>query len=841
MFASTILSLLVWNISLSTVSAQENSAKNASKVPVPKAVSVAFLVDSEHNKDEMQHYMELLQKNISPEKYAVGMSSNNVVVGSGTVESVSLALQDILKRKDVDIIITTGAVGAKVAADAGRDRVGLAKPVVAATVFEPIAQGIVGSWQQNTSEIRNFTFSAVPYQLLNDLETFTTISEITSVGVVLDQSVKATCVVNLFDYLKTASPSIRDVTLLPVSNQAEIVLQEVATTTTEYKGVYVTNIQELPLEKHQQLFAGLHDMKLPSFGYSARATELGAFASVLPTNTNDVLDAHFVSTVVSVLDGNKAQDISVWVQPVPVLSINSDIMGSLNYWPKWNYLMEASMVEAQKPASASLQSLLARAKTQGVSLDLVQADQDSMALALEWQKLRASYLPQLEASVQGKFIDRDQRVQPLQLTTQSDVWADVRLEQAIWSYEKLAQMKLNETEQAVQRLDIQLLQNQILEDLSRVYWQISVVQGNINVVKEQISLLRKQANLAKRSTPVVNSKKPTVPHQVSHKVDVEQIQMGIQQLQSQLFSLQAEEQYLQNVIKNILNQVQDPKFSTGVVPTEFSKVEETLFQYLSNPVLFQQIVPILQSIAIENSVALQKQQAEMTGIEQKITASKYAYWSPEVGFSANIRQHMYRSNVNYYQNLNAYNSFVDAVASNSDLNISPSLYKIDAPIMRNNTDWMVGAYMTLPLFDGMYRKNNLTQNYVEQSKKETEGQIISRDLQTDVYNSLLQCSSIYQRMQIQQSTITMLEKSLQTSMQQYEMGVLPWLEMSIANNQVLQAKQQYQSQKGLLHQELYHLQALLGYLAGTGQGQQQMLDKIVATVQAKGFTVPTSK
>ena len=839
MFVSTILSLLMWNISVSTVSAQENSAKNASKVSVPKVVSIAFLVDSEHNKDEMQHYMELLQKNISAEKYAVGMSSNNVVVGSGTVESVSVALQELLKRRDVDIIVTTGAVGAKVAADAGRDRVGLAKPVVAATVFEPIAQGIVGSWQQNTSEIRNFTFSAVPYQLLNDLETFATISDITSVGVVLDQSVKATCVVNLFDYLKTASASIRDVTLLPVSEQAEIVLQEVATTTTEYKGVYVTNIQELPLAKHQQLFAGLHDMKMPSFGYSARATEMGAFASILPKNTNELLDAHFVSTVVSVLDGNKAQDISVWVQPVPVLSINADIMGSLNYWPKWNYLMEASMLEAQKTDPRSLQSLLAQAKTQGVSLDLVQADKDSMALALEWQKLRASYLPQVEASVQGKFIDRDQRIQPLQLTTQSDVWADVRLEQAIWSYEKLAQMKMNETEQAVQRLDIQLLQNQILEDISRVYWQISVVQGNINVVKEQISLLRKQANLVKRSTPIVNAKKPVAT--VSHQVDAEQIQMNIQQLQSQLFSLQAEEQYLQNVIKNILNQVQELQFSTGLVPTEFSKVEENLFQYLSNPVLFQQIVPILQSIAIENSVSLQKQQAEMTGIEQKITTSKYAYWSPEVGFSANIRQHMYRSNVNFYQNLNAYNSFVDAVAANSDLNISPSLYKINAPIMRNNTDWMVGAYMTLPLFDGMYRKNNLNQNYVEQSKKETEGQIISRDLQTDVYNSLLQCSSIYQRMQIQQSTITMLEKSLQTSMQQYEMGVLPWLEMSIANNQVLQAKQQYQSQKGLLHQELYHLQALLGYLAGTGQGQQQMLDKIVSTVQAKGFTVPTPK
>ena len=790
----------------------------------PRLVSVAFVVDGQQNMENVAYYTDLLQqqisgKNIAGQDISLGFSNSHVFLGDNTMAGISRSLEQAQRNREIDIVVMTGPVGAKVAFEHGESRNGLLKPTIAPMIFEPVVQGLVDNWQQNSSNVRNFTFSAIPYQLINDVAEFSEILSFSHLAVVVDKNLTPTFEKSLFQYLNEHNEQISEVTMLTVENSAKGVLSEVGAGTTNYKGVYVTDLKQVSMLDEQILYTGLQTAKMPTFASNEQYLEYGALAALQNVNAQQYLDAHFVNAFTGYLGGQKLQSLNVWVVPEVSLSINQKVTEELNLWPNFQVLTEAKDIQDKLQENMNPSNMLLLSQRDTWQHQLTKMDQQ--LLAQKWYELRADYLPQMQASIQGWFIDHDQKVQPLQLNKQDDVWMSLQMEQVLWSSEILAQMKLNQTAQAISALNVDLLQNQMTQDALTMYWQLGFLEKQQEIHRVMIANLRKQKDMAKQQNSADT---------------LFFIEQSINQHRKQLMMLEHQiTQHIQN-FQNLLSiDDSNPDFVLGPIPMELRKAELEVLAFLKNPQSFQQVIEVLGQISEKSNLDLQKNAIEQSWIEQDIARQKQNLWSPEIGFKAGLTQHLYRSPVSYYQDLATYNSFVDSVSA--DLELAPSTYYIDAAQYRNNTDWLIGGYVSLPVFNGLKRSSQIQSSTLSLEQKKIEAEAIQNQVITELQNVLSQCQSLYHSLNLLQENQVLIMEKYNQRLEAFQKSQISWKDVEELNQAYLDVQQEIIWHQSQLHMAFLSLLSGLDYLK-YDLTTAQLVNDIRQYFQSKGYPVP---
>ena len=109
----------------------------------------------------LPHIRELTQA-----KFDVRFPADKMIMADDSVAGVKAALDELLQDDEVDLLIAAGAI---VAHDVAR-RGPLPKPVIAAVIFQPQAQGV--PLQGDASGVKNLSYISFATDVCSDLQTY---------------------------------------------------------------------------------------------------------------------------------------------------------------------------------------------------------------------------------------------------------------------------------------------------------------------------------------------------------------------------------------------------------------------------------------------------------------------------------------------------------------------------------------------------------------------------------------------------------------------------------------------------------------------------------------------
>lgn len=761
-------------------------------VAEPKVVQVGFVSDSTQGQtaQNIDRFTNVLKRNVDTELVSLEFAKKYNFTAENTMESVQESLSLALKNREIDIIIMTGPIGAKVASEQAQSRAGVSKPVLAPVVFDVNLQGIGKETKSNSSDIRNFNFIAIPHVMENDLRAFNRVAGFYHIGVIVDETLIQTFEVDAREYIDGLSPMIRKVTVLPVGKTGNKLLADYGARPADFQGIYLTTLSQMTEEEEAILLQGLRKAKLPTFSMDGpKDVKRGALASLTPKNVNELIDTLLAQNVQKVALGTKAETLPVIVNVEGSLNINLETAESLSIWPEWDVLAEAEIIGGKEVLPQSLADVIALSKGSNPLVGL--GSYEVEIKAQEYLQLRAEYLPQLEARIAGEFIDHDQRVQPLQLNVQNDIRAGLQLKQKIWSYDTLAQMKIKETEQAVANLNTVVLQQQITEDAALAFLQLVEYQAIVEVYQRHFSLIRAQLDMARR---------------IDAHGDVARMEAIFAQTKEEM--LQAKSQAMEMEV--LLRQVLSTEIDIGRPKQVLSPEEEKFLSYLNDPRTFDEVLTVLVDFAIRKNHGVEIGMLEERALTEQVKAKQYAYWSPEVGLTAGVDQHLYRSRVSFYENLYAYNDLVDVLEGSEDVTIPVDAYNIDIPQLRNDTDWYLGLYVNLPVFTGLSKKSQLDQAQTELRRQREENSVNIETLSFDLHKQLVRVNSLYRSIHIAEQTVAQSEVALQKVSEQYFLGTVPLSELRDGSDIALEAALKQQILMGTFRKELFQLLSMMG-------------------------------
>ena len=586
------------------------------------------------------------------------------------------------------------------------------------------------------------------------------------------------------------SPMIRKVTLLPVQESGDKLLADHGARPADFQGIYLTNLTQMTEENEAILIQGLKKAKLPIFSMEGpRDVKRGALASLTPKDVNQLIDELLASNVQRIIAGEKAEEMPVLVNVEGSLNINLDTAEFLSVWPEWDILAEAEIIGGKEVKALALTDVIQLSKMNNPQMSI---GQYSRAIqAQEYLRLRSEYLPQLEAILSGELIDHDQRVQPLQMNQQNDLLAGIHLEQKIWSYETLAQMKLKQTEQAVEDLNMVLLQQQITEDAVLAFLQMVEYQSIVEVYQHHFSLVRSQLDMARRT---------------NQHGDVARMESIFAQTKEEM--LQAKSQAMEMEV--LLRQILSTEVAVGRPMQKLLPEEEKLLSYLNDPRTFDEVLSVLVDFASRKNMQLEIGTLEEQAIQEELKAGQYAYWSPEVSLYAGVDQHLSRSRVSFYENIDAYNDMVDILERDEEVALPADLYNMSVPILRNNTDLYLGVYVNLPVFTGLDKKARVDQAKTELLRQTEQNAYMMETLSFELHKRLVRVNSLYRSIHIAEQTVKQSTLALNEVSEQYFAGEVLLSELRDSSDIALQAAIKQQMLQGLFRRELFQMMSLIG-------------------------------
>jgi outer membrane protein len=756
----------------------------------PKVVQIGFVSDSERGQN-VDRFTNVLKQNINKKEITLEFAKKYNFSAENNMDSVRVALNLALKNKEIDIVIMTGPIGAKVASDLGKERSGLPKPVLAPVVFDATLQGIGTDINSNKSNIRNFNFATVPHIIENDLRAFTTVAGFYHIGVIVDETLIPTFEMDAREYIDDLSPMIRKVTLLPVAESGNKLLADYGARPADFQGIYLTSLSRMTEENEAILIQGLKKAKLPTFSMDGPSdVKRGALASLTPKNVDDLINDLLVQNVGKIALGAKAETLPILINIEGSLNINLETAEFLSIWPEWDVLAEAEIIGGKEVKALVVSDVITLSALNNPLVSL--GGYAKEIKAQEYLQLRSQYLPQLEASLAGDFVDHDQRVQPLQLSVQNDIRFGLRLEQKIWSYETLAAMKIKETERAVEELNMVVLQQQITQDAVIAFLQLVEYQAIVEVYQRHFSLIRSQLDMARR---------------IDQHGDVERMEAIFAQTKEEM--LQAKSTAMEMEI--ILRQILSTDAEIGRPVQVLSAEEEKFLSYLNDPRTFDEVLNVLVQFASRKNLNVEIGRLEERALTEEVKSRKYAYWSPDVGLYAGMDQHLYRSRVTYSEDINSYNSLVEDLVASDDIPISDySKYDILIPTTRNDTDWYLGLYMNLPVFTGFEKRSQLEQAQTELIQLEETNAYDMETLAFNLNKHLVRVNSLYRSIYIAEQTVKQSQRALDEVSKQYFAGELLLSELRDSSDVALHAAIKQQVLLGMFRQELFKLMSLSG-------------------------------
>ena len=676
--------------------------------------------------------------------------------GDWTLGGVQSAIEALLADPAVHIVLTYGPVASSYAA--GRDQ--LPKPVVAAFVLDPQAQGFpiragaagervsgspnlayvtfAGDWKEEIRRLQEI----VPFQRL----TYLVHDELlASVPALAD---------NLGQRLKQANI---EAAFVPVGTSAEPAL---AALPPETEAVYVTPLRQLASGEFDRLANTLIERRIPAFSYLGKSeVNKGLLASVHIDTDLRRLARRLALHVQRILGGESPGSLPVDFRRDNRLTLNMATARAVGVYPGWRVMTEAELVD-NAPPRVSRRLSLVRSAQEAVTanLDLAAARQSVAAGREMVRAARGALLPQIGAT--GGFEQIDLGGSSLKLDPVRAWTGSLGLSQTLYSDAAWARVAVEGQVQISREQAREELRLDVAHEATVAYLNALRARAGERIQRENLILTRSNLELARTRRRIG----------VARASEVVRWENQIANDRRAVLEATAARNATDMALNRLLHRPLEEPFEAAEVNLDNPALladATTIDNYMDNLFAFALFRDFMTGEALSQSPELRQLDAAIASQERTLLAARRARWAPTVSLGANL----------------------------TELDVSGGLDSFDTragpfPLARpNGRNWTVGVSASLPLFTGGTRRAEQTRAERELDELRLARRAAAERIEQRLRTVMHHAGASYAGIGLAGDAADAARRNLALVTEAYEQGALSILELIDAQNAALVAEE----------------------------------------------------
>ena len=685
---------------------------------------------------------------LAEDEFVVHFPKAMILSGGDTAKGVEQALDRLLANPDTDLVLALGSI----ASSEVFQRTGLPKPVVAPYVVDSVVQKLPRV--DDTSGVANLTYIDSMFYLNSELMHFRKIVPFKSLAILLDQR-EIDAIPELSKVARAlANEHTLKIHLVGVGSSAKEALAALPKGT---EAVMVGPLYHFTDEQDQLLVRGLIDRHLPGYSiWSRKQVENGLLAGEIPKDLQDNLARRTAVAVQDILLGDPAGTISVSFSRGRELTINMATARALDVYPSLAIMTGANLLNEQRTdiqRRLTLQEAVQEALQ--ANLDLSSAHRRVKAGEHAVTEARSPLLPQIGIATGARSIDED-RASLGRGTSPERAWTgSVGGSQQIYSERSWSAYTVEQYNQTGRIMDRETVRLDVLYEASVAYLDVLRAKTIEQLFKDNLKLTKANLNRARirMSTGVAG---PDEVYRWETKFATDRIDV----LAKESITLDAME-----ALNRILNRPLQELFiaeETDLSDPLLIVGDKLFFQLMNNP----RYLRAFRNFSVEEALSLRPElkflDAAIAAKARQKTAAGREFWLPDFTVEGQVEQYFSEDGAGQR----------GAVLDGLD-----------------DTDWQVGVYARLPLFEGGRKSAALSRTQEELARLKIDRQATAERVGQDMLRALNRTRSSYPGISLSREAADSANRNLTLITDSYVQGIKSIIDLLDAQNQSLAADQ----------------------------------------------------
>ena len=668
--------------------------------------------------------------------------------GGDTAAGTKKALDRLLANPDTDLVVALGLIASEEVFRRGS----FAKPVVVPFVSDSITPNIPR--RDNTSGIHNLAYIDSRFLVDREVENFRKIVPFKNLALLVDRrDVEAIPGIRRFAR-RLANEFTINVNLVEVGDSAREALAAIPKGT---QAVMLAFLYHLSDDQLRLLVQGFIQRHLPSYSlWSKSLVEKGVLAGDVPGDLQENLARRTAVAVQDILLGDEAGTLNIAFARGSELTINMATARSLDIYPSLAIMTGANLLhEKQQNIRRRLTLQQAVQEALQANLDLQSAGRMVRAGEQAVAEARSSLLPRIDIATGARAVDED-RARLSGGASPERAWTgSASGRQQIYSERSWAAYKVEQHNQAGRVMDRESVRLDVIYQASVAYFDVLRAKTIEQLYKDNLKLT--QANLdrarIRMSTGVAG------PDEV-YRWETKFAQDRIDVLNRESITLDAME-----ALNRILHRPLQEQFiaeETDLSDPLLMVSDQLFFQMMKNPKYLKNFRNFAVDQALRLRPELKAIDAAIAAKKRQETAAAREFWLPEFTIEGNVDQYFAQ----------------DGAGQRSDVRDG-----------LDDTDWQIGVFARLPLFEGGRKSSALNRTREELARLKIEHAALAERVGQSVLSALNRTRASYPGISLAREAADAARRNLNLITDSYVQGIKSIIDLLDAQNQALTADQ----------------------------------------------------
>jgi len=681
-------------------------------------------------------------------EFVLNFPKSMALSGKDTKEGAITALNKLFSNPDTDLLLTVGGIGSSVVFKWDT----IPKPVVAPLVLDSVSQGALD--KDGSSGIHNLTFMDSMFNMDMEVINFRKIVLFDNLAILIDQrDLKA--LPEITKYAKRlANEHTITVTLIPVTTSPE---QSIAAIPAATEAVMVGSLYSFSSADHKKLSQGLIDRHLPSYAiWSYSQVENGLLATNVPREIAANLARRSAVAAQDILLGEDASTLTANFSRGRELTINMATARSLDIYPGLAIMTGANLLnEARTDIQRRLTLHGTVQDALKENLDLSSSKLDVAAGKYSVSEARSPLLPQIGIGTGYRVIDNDRATLSFGSTPEKAWTGTASASQQIYSERSWSAYTVEKHNQESRVMNYETARLEVIYQTAVAYINVLRAKTIEQLVKNNLKLTQAYLDRARIrvSTGVAG---PDEIYRWETKFSTDKIDV-LKKESTSLDSMTVVNRILNRPIQELFvveeTDLNDPLNALG---------NKLFYQLTKNPKDLLSFQNFAVTEALANRPELKAFDAAIEAKRRIRTAAGREIWLPDFTLEGSVDQYFNES------------------GSGQRGQIEDGL---------DDTDWQVGVFASLPLFEGGRKSAALGRAREELRRLQIDRQATANQINQETLISLNQTRASYPGISLSRDAADSARRNLDLITDSYAHGIKSIIELLDAQNQALIADQ----------------------------------------------------
>lgn len=683
-------------------------------------------------------------RNIAEQEYSVSFPKSMTRQADGSLSSINRQLDILLNNPKTNLIIALGPLSSTEAIKRKEPQKPIIAPFVIDSDMQKAPKDGVGSGVSNLT----YVDLGIPFE--TELMAFRKLVPFKTLAILVDER-DFNATPNLTKTVKSLGyeHSIT-IHLVPVGLSGVEAVQKIPEDT---QAVLVSPLWQISTKEFSNISNGLIARKLPSFSmWGYEYVKQGLLATNTPADLKNNL-ARTVSIIVQeILLGEEIAYIPVGFSKSNKLTINMATARAIDVYPSIGAMLGARLLnEERKDISRSLNLTKVVQSALSSNLDLSVEEQKVAAGTYAVGEARSQLLPQLGIGTGARVIDSDLARLGQGLNPERAWTASASASQTIYSENEWAGYTIEKYQQSGRESDRDSVRLDIIYNASIAY--LNVLRQKTIELLQKDNLQLTQANLERANIRLdtgVAGPDELYRWQTKFAGDVqvvlreESTTLDVMQNLNRILNRPLLEEFVAEEMD-----LSDPLLITG---------NQLFYSLFHNPRDFRDFQQFTIQEGLNASPELKAIDADIASQERLVVKSKRDYWVPTVSLEGDIEHYL---------------------SDSGDGQRNEDLTGLD------DTDWSVGVFASLPLFEGGRKSATMSKTKIELNRLMIERKAFEERLSQTILVASNNTRASYPSINLSRDAAYAARLNLKLVTDSYVEGIKSIIELLDAQTQAL--------------------------------------------------------